>query len=332
MHCDTMLHSAPASEGDSDGAGMHPGPSAHRTAATAALRKRAGGHSPGGGRSLADDGGAGHGCGLPGRNSGVNHPRRTLPGAAGVALVLLAAATARSAAVRRVFEPSDMEFEEPGMAELDMEFGLVRGETAYRVSAPDFELDLGLTSNVEFDVDGEFAVAGPDNGEFTFNHTAPDNLWTSAKVGLLDVGDEKSAWSVGVQLGPKLPVANGNRRVGVEGLALVGWRHHQDTWLVFNIGGLLDPEPDPHTPRPAAVEGGIDFSRPLDAAGRWTFDVQLSGVRYFSSDNDQLNITVGVTWSATDRLDVSLSALGGPLAGGDRWGVLVGFTPKARLW
>jgi len=225
-----------------------------------------------------------------------------------------------------------MEFKEPGAAELDMEFGLVRGETAYRVSAPDFELDLGLTSNIEFDVAGEFAVAGPDTGEFTFNHTSPDNILTSAKVGLLDIGDQQSAWSVGVQLGPKLPVANGNRRVGVEGLALVGWRHHQDTWLVVNLGGLLDPEPDPQTPRPAAVEGGIDFSRPLDTGGLWTLDVALSGVRYFSPDNDQLNVTVGVTWSVNDHLDVSLSALGGPLSGGDRWGVLIGFTPKAQLW
>src|SRR5262245_1332739 len=282
MHRDTMAHRAPGS-GDRSGARVHPpSPSAHSVAATAALRETSRRSLTGAVRSLADDGGAGHGCGLPGRNSGVNHPRCTVPGAAGVVLVLLAAATARAAPVRRVFEPSDMEFKEPGNAELDMEFGLVRGETAYRVSAPDFELDLGLTSNIEFDVAGEFAVAGPDNGEFTFNHTSPDNMWTSAKVGLLDIGDQQSAWSAGVQLGPKLPVANGNRRVGVEGLALVGWRHHQDTWLVVNLGGLLDPEPDPHTPRPAAVEGGIDFSRPLDTGGRWTLDVALSGVRYFS--------------------------------------------------
>src|SRR5262245_54134282 len=154
MHRDTMVHSAPAPGGDSDGARVHPRTSTHSTAAAVALRETSRRSLTRDVRSLADDGGAGHGCGLPGRNSGVNHPRRTLPGAAGVALVLLAAATARAAPVRRVFEPSDMEFEEPGMAELDMEFGLVRGETAYRVSAPDFELDLGLTPNVEFDVDG----------------------------------------------------------------------------------------------------------------------------------------------------------------------------------
>jgi hypothetical protein len=136
--------------------------------------------------------------------------------------------------VRRFFEPTDMEFEEPGMAELDMPFGLVRGEDAYRVSAPDFEFDLGLTSNLELDIDGEFAVGGPDTGEFTFDRTAPDNLWTSLKAGLLDFGDEANAWTSGIQLGPKLPLAHGNQGVGVEGLLLLGWRVRQ-TQLVLTL-------------------------------------------------------------------------------------------------
>lgn len=244
---------------------------------------------------------------------------------------MLAAATARAVPVRRIFEPTDMEFEEPGMAELDMQFGLVRGEDAYRLSAPDFEFDLGLTSNLELDIDGEFAVGGPPTGEFTFDRTAPDNLWTSLKAGLFDFGDDANAWTSGIQVGPKLPLARGNQGVGVEGLLLLAWRIRQ-TQLVLNLGGLLDPAPDPHTPRPTAFEGGVDIARPLDAAGRWTLAGELSGVRYFSPDDDQLNVTLGVTWSPTDTLDVSVTALGGPLSGGDRWGVLVGFSPKTRLW
>lgn len=132
-------------------------------------------------------------------------------------------------------------------------------------------------------------------------------------------------------MGPKLPLARGNQGVGVEGLLLLAWRIRQ-TQLVLNLGGLLDPAPDPHTPRPTAFEGGVDIARPLDAAGRWTLAGELSGVRYFSPDDDQLNVTLGVTWSPTDTLDVSVTALGGPLSGGDRWGVLVGFSPKTRLW
>jgi hypothetical protein len=244
---------------------------------------------------------------------------------------VLAAATARAVPVRRFFEPTDMEFEEPGMAELDMQFGLVRGEDAYRVSAPDFELDLGLLSNLELDIDGEFAVAGPDTGEFTFDRTAPDNLWTSLKLGLLDVGDDAGAWTAGIQLGPKLPLAHGNMGVGVEGLVLIGWRIRQ-TQLVLNLGGLLDPIPDPSMPRPAAFEGGLGIARPLDADQRWTLTGEISGVRYVSPDNDQLNFTIGVTWSPTDTLDVSVMALGGVLSGGDRWGLLIGISPKAQLW
>jgi hypothetical protein len=45
-----------------------------------------------------------------------------------------------------------------------------------------------------------------------------------------------------------------------------------------------------------------------------------------------MNVLAGVIWSPNERLDVSLTALGGPVGGGDRWGVLLGFTPKARLW
>src|SRR5262249_20247965 len=213
-----------------------------------------------------------------------------------------------------------MEFQEPGMAELDMEFGLVRGETAYRVSAPDFEFDLGLTSNVELDLDGEFAVGGPDDGEFVFNRTSPDNLWTSLKVGLLDIGDEASAWTMGIQLGPEVPLARGNQGVGGQGLLLIGWRRHQTT-LVLNVGGLDDPVPDPQSPRPIAFEGGIDLDHPLDDDGRWSITGELSGVRYVSPDRDQLYLTLGITWSPTEMLDISVVTLGGVLAGGDHWGV-----------
>jgi hypothetical protein len=273
-----------------------------------------------------------HGCALPARSRGVNRSHRSpLLGVLCVVSTVLAAGTARAVPVRRFFQPTDMEFEAPGTAELDMQFGLVRGEDAYRVSSPDFEFDLGLLSNLELDIDGEFAVAGPDTGEFTFDRESPDNLWTSLKLGLLDYGDEAGAWTAGIQLGPKLPLALGNTGVGVEGLVLVGWRIRQ-TQLVLNLGGLLDPIPDPNTPRPAAFEGGIDIARPLDADQRWTLSGGISGVRYVSPDNDQLNLTIGVTWSPTDTLDVSVLALGGVLSGGDRWGLLIGVSPKAQLW
>jgi hypothetical protein len=112
---------------------------------------------------------------------------------------VLAAATARAVPVRRFFEPTDMEFEEPGMAELDMQFGLVRGEDARRRPA--------------LDADG---------------------------------GDQRGALRLARQ-------------------------------------------------RPAQLHDGV-------------------------------------TWSPTDTLDVSVMALGGVLSGGDRWGLLIGISPKAQLW
>src|SRR4029077_15088778 len=109
--------------------------------------------------------------------------------------------------------------------------------------------------------------------------------------------------------------------VGLEGLFLLGWRIQQTT-LVFNLGGLIDPRADPNTPRPTAVEGGIDLSYPLDQAQRWTLTGEFSGVRYLSPDEDQLSVTLGITWSPSDIPDLSVTALGGPLSGGDRWGIL----------
>jgi len=245
--------------------------------------------------------------------------------------MLLLASVARAVPVRRVFEPSQLAFENPGVAQFGMQFGLVRGESAYRVSAPLFLFDLGLTPNIELDLDGEFAYGGPDDGEFIFNQTAPDNLWTSVKVGLFDFGDENNAWTSGIKIGPKAPLAHGNQGAGVEGLLLLGWRNRQ-MQLVLNLGGLIDPAAEAHTPRPRAVEGGLELNYPLEASGRWILTGELSGIRYLSPDNDQLNVTFGITWSPSDMLDLSIAALGGPLAGGDRWGLLFGISPRVQLW
>jgi hypothetical protein len=248
-------------------------------------------------------------------------------------LLLLLATTARAASVRRVFEPTDMELETPGVMEVDMQYGVVRGETAYRVSSPDFEIDLGLTNDVELDLDGELAVGGPDNGDFTIDRWAPDNLWASIKVGLLDLvdADADTAWTMGLQLGPRIPLATGNQGVGAEGLLLVGRRIHK-TQVVLNLGGLVDPAAGSGSPRPEALEGGLDLNLPLDRDGRWALTGELAGVGYLSPDKNQLSTTLGITWSPTSMLDLSVVVLRGWLSGGDQWGVLFGVSPKFRLW
>jgi len=112
---------------------------------------------------------------------------------------------------------------------------------------------------------------------------------------------------------------------------LLGWRNPQ-VQLVLNLGGLIDPAAEAHTPRPAAVEGGVELNYPLDATARWTLTGELSGKRYLSPDPDELNVIFGITWSPSDMLDLSIAALGGPLAGGDRWGLFFGISPRVQLW
>src|SRR5690242_17343954 len=66
------------------------------------------------------------------------------------------------------FEPTDLDLEESGIIELDLQFGPLRGPDAWRVVLPDFELDLGLTSNVELGLDGAYAVEGAAGHGFSF--------------------------------------------------------------------------------------------------------------------------------------------------------------------
>ena len=238
-----------------------------------------------------------------------------------------------AAPVLRLFEPTDMELEDPGVMELDMQYGVVRGENAYRLSAPDFEFDLGLTSNLEFDVDGEFAIGGPNSGTFSFDRPAPDNLWTSLKLGLLDFADPQMdiAWTLGMQLGPKFPVAQEAQGIGFEGLALLGCRLHH-TYVVLNLGGRVDPAGGGDSPRPTGIELGIYFEQPVDKDDVWALISNIGGIRYFSPDPHQLTTSAGIQWSPTDALQLSVVGVYGWLSGGDQYGVLFGISPKFRLW
>ena len=46
--------------------------------------------------------------------------------------------------------------------------GYVQGSSAGRLLVPDFELDLGITSTVELDIDGAWAVEGQSGAPFSF--------------------------------------------------------------------------------------------------------------------------------------------------------------------
>jgi hypothetical protein len=253
-------------------------------------------------------------------------------------LVVLAcvAGGARQAAARRgvrpLFEPTDLELEETGVVEIDLQVGGIRSQGPWRVVVPDFEVDVGLLRNLELDVDGAYAIEGPPAGPFAFDHAAPDSLWVSAKVGFLDWASETgSAWAVGAQAGPKLPVAAGSHGVGGEGLVLVGHaRGH--THLVLNVGAFVDPAPDATSGHPVGFEAGLDIDQDIDDAGHWSFKGELGGVRFVTAEPHQLLATAGVAWSPRDDLELSVIGLWGFLAGNDRYGVLLGFSPKLRLF
>src|SRR5262245_33332293 len=111
---------------------------------------------------------------------------RVLLRLAGACALLSVAKTASAARSRPLFEPTDLELEEPGMMELDLQLGVVRSDVPWRLVVPDVELDLGLTPDIELGIDAAYAIEGPDDGRLVLDHPAPDNIWLSSKLGLLD--------------------------------------------------------------------------------------------------------------------------------------------------
>jgi hypothetical protein len=231
-----------------------------------------------------------------------------------VCIALLGLGATAHAAKHPRFEPTDLELEEPGTAEIDLQLGVVRGQDLWRVVMPDFELDLGLLSKVELDLDGAYAI---EDG----SHQLPDNLWPSVKVGLAD-------W-IGVQAGPKIPIAPDSHGVGVEGLALVSHTAGR-VHAVLDVGGLVDPRTGT-SPRPVGLEAGVDLEIEL-VPDTWSALFELGGVHYRSADADQLAVTGGVQYSPSSWLDLSLVALVGLASGSDRFGLMFGVSPKFGLW
>src|SRR2546421_3362815 len=111
----------------------------------------------------------------------------------------------------------------------------------------------------------------------------------------------------------------------------MGGRTWGDSPLVFTLGALLDPGPAIASKRPAGIEGGIDVNLRLGSSP-WSITGEVGSVHFVSPDPDQLHATAGLTWAASDRLDLSIVGLVGFLPGADRSGVLLGVSPKLPLW
>ncbi len=135
--------------------------------------------------------------------------------------------------------------EEAGVVEVDVQLGAIRSRGPWRVVVPDFEIDVGLLPWLELDLDGGYAIEGPAQGPFVFDHAAPDSLWPCLKLGLFGRQDDAAGqgFAAGWQVGPKVPVAAGSHGIGIETLALVGFMRGPFHAAV-NLGGFVDPAPN----------------------------------------------------------------------------------------
>ena len=237
------------------------------------------------------------------------------------------------AQVRRRFEPTDLQLQPVGTLEIDSQISYTQGDSAGRVIVPDLEVSLGLSSNVDLEIDTAYAIEGKSQQRFSFDHPAPDNLWLSSKLAIAEWRnvEARTAWALGAQLGPKVPLAKGSRGVGYELLTLIG-RDIDRTHLVLNIGGYVDPSPDGTRKRTTAIEGGIDLDLDLDDVDRWSILAELGVVEFLSGDPLQAHVTAGFQYSVSKYLDLSLIGLLGLTPAGDQEGVLIGVTPRFAIW
>jgi hypothetical protein len=250
-----------------------------------------------------------------------------------LACIVVPHTAAAARRVRPLFEPTDLDLEDPGALEADLQFGFARGEDAWRLIVPDFEIDIGLFDFLELDIDSAYALEGRSGAAFSIDHAAPDSLWLAAKLGFFDSRDdaEQTAFALGLQLGPKLPTASAAHGVGAEGLLLLGTKIER-VLLVWNAGAFVDPSPDAASSRPLGFEVGVDSEIDLDAESKFGAIASAALTHFFSDDDDQLTGTLGMSWQVVDALQLSLIGLIGVLAGGDRFAILVGISPKLKLF
>src|SRR6266436_1076791 len=90
-----------------------------------------------------------------------------------------------AAPIRPFFEPTDLEFEKPGILDIDVQIGPTYGLGAWghRWFLTDLELDFGWYDNVEFDLDAAFTSDLQGDGSRII---ASEALWPTMKVGFAD--------------------------------------------------------------------------------------------------------------------------------------------------
>ena len=241
-------------------------------------------------------------------------------------------AIAAGGGIRRPrFEPSDLEMEEPGHLDLDVQVGATRGDGLHgnRLILPDFEVDLGVADGLEIDVEGAFGV---DHFHSSQAHLASEALWPGVKAMVWDsrISPASDGWAAGVQLGPRLPILNA-RGIGFAAVALGGFAR-SSTHLALNLGGIVDPIDTATSTHPTSLVAGLDLDFDLNNNGTWSFVGEVAAAHYVSDDPEELNATAGLVWGVSRRLDLSAIVMASAVAGTDRAAVIFGASPKIVLW
>lgn len=230
------------------------------------------------------------------------------------------------------FEPTDLKMAEPGELEVDTQVGIgISDGQADRLLLPDFELNLGLTRNVELDVDGSFLV---EHYTSKSREYLGEPLWAGVKLGVLDIRDDakRRAFAFGLQLGPLLPTTSHMRGIGYGALALAGIVRGR-VQLVFNAGVHYAPRNALFNDlSPGRVVGGVDLRWAFDPRERWALLGEVGASVYWNHSAHEFSTTVGLEWSPSRHYSLSAVVLGNALFEGDKLSFLVGFTPRIRLF
>jgi hypothetical protein len=245
--------------------------------------------------------------------------------------VLASADDAAAQRARRRFEPTDLDLRAPGTLEIDTQVGVIRGEDGTQAFIPDFEVSLGVTSQLELEIDGSYGL------DPTASPRSLDNTLVAMRLAIVDDRDtptSTSAWAAGVQVGPRLPTALGASGLGLEALA-IGGRTAGRLHLFVQGGTIVDPlqsVPGARSVRPVGIEAGVDLDLDLDDAGKWSLKAELGGVKFFSPDASQLHLTAGPALQVVPWLELSLVGVQGFLRGGDHYGALLGATTRFNVF
>jgi hypothetical protein len=245
-------------------------------------------------------------------------------------IALLTISTSAAAApIRPFFEPTDLEFEKPGVLDIDVQTGPTYGANAWghRWILSDVEVDFGILDNVELGLDAAFSSdLQADHSRTIFSEA----LWPTVKLGLADFHAGDHAFAFGLQLGPRIPMFTG-AGVGYAALGLAGWSIGK-VHLVLNGGFVTDPGTTITEGHPTGALMGLDTVINIDDDGHFMLTSELGGT-VFTTGRGEAHQTIGLAWEPyTDRLQFSVVFLTGIAANADRGALLFGVSPKMDLF